>query len=196
MIKTYGVKILYRIEAGEDIFYEEAVLRVYADSFDEAFTKAKQHAQGECMDEYVNPYGETVRQSVVNIMDCHEAFIEINDVHEIYSRIMSRRPDLTEEELSQELFDRADQAQMMALRVQAYNAPWTRREMRTLLFIFNHEPVSQKEIERHLGGCADREIGSLLRKELIEEIDQSDDHGRAVLYRTAERFEEEFAPEE
>ena len=39
-MRIYGVNILYRIEAGEDIFFEESVVRVQARSFEEAFEKA------------------------------------------------------------------------------------------------------------------------------------------------------------
>jgi len=194
-VRIYGVKILYRIEAGEDVFYEESVVRVEAGSFDEAFKKAEEYARGECMDEYENPYGEKVRQRVAQIVDCFEAFDSIGDVQEIYSRILCGAGK-SERELADELGERADSAQMMSVRVREYNRAWTRREMQTLLTVFNHEPISERELEMRLGGSAEKEIGSLLRDEFIEEIDQSDDHGHALLYRTAAHFEEVFLADE
>ena len=194
-MRIYGVKILYRIEAGADVFYEESVVRVEAGSFDEAFKKAEDYAQGECMDEYENPYGETVRQSVVRIMDCFEAFDSAGDVQEVYSRIM-HGAQYDEQELADELGEHADIAQMMSIRVREYNRAWTRKEMQVLLAVFNHEPISQRELEMRLGAQVGRELGSLLRDEYIEEIDRSDDHGRAVLYRTAAHFEEVFCADE
>ncbi len=194
-MRIYGVKILYRIEAGADVFYEESVVRVQAGSFDEAFRKAEEYAQGECMDEYENPYGETVRQSVAQIVDCFEAFDSEGDVQEVYSRILfgAGRDGRA---LAEELSEHADIAQMMAIRVREYNRAWTRREMQTLLTVFNYEPISRRELEMRLGGSVGRELGALLRDEFIEEIDQGDDHGRAVLYRTAAHFEEVFRADE
>lgn len=194
-MRIYGVKILYRIEAGADVFYEESLVRVEAHSFDEAFKKAEEYAQGECMDEYENPYGETVRQRVAAIVDCFEAFDSAGDVQEVYSRIM-HGAGKDERELAEELGDRADSAQMMSIRVREYNRAWTRREMQTLLTVFNYEPISLRELEMRLGGSVEKEVGSLLRDEFIEEIDQSDDHGRALLYRTAAHFEEVFRADE
>ena len=194
-MRIYGMKLLYRIEAGEDVFFEEAVVRIQARSFEDAFQKAENYAQGECMDEYTNPYGERVRKRVESVRHCFEAFDETGDIQEIYSRIVHSAA-YDEEELKRALFDSADLAQMTALRVQQYNRAWTRREMQVLLTVFNHEPISQKELEMHLGGSTGKEIGSLLRDEFIEEIDQEDDHGRVVLYRTAAHFEQVFRADE
>jgi len=187
-MRIYGVKILYRIEAGEDIFYEESVVRVQARSFEEAFEKAENYAQGECMDEYQNPYGETVRRSIAGILDCFEAFDQTGDVQEIYSRILFGDDEKSGETLVKSLFERADRTQMMALRVREYNEPWTRRRMRTLLEIF-HREVERQVLER-VGLKSETE--ELLAAGYIEEYAR----GSEVYCRTAARFREEFETEE
>ena len=40
--RFYGVKLLYRYDVCGEVFYEESILRVNADSFDDALAKAAQ----------------------------------------------------------------------------------------------------------------------------------------------------------
>ena len=42
--RFYGVKLLYRYDVCGEVFYEESILRVNADSFDDALAKAAQYA--------------------------------------------------------------------------------------------------------------------------------------------------------
>ena len=67
----YGVKILYRYEVCGEVFYEESILRVKADSFDDALAKAAKYADDTIMTDHINPDGFSVKESVCDIMDCY-----------------------------------------------------------------------------------------------------------------------------
>lgn len=120
-METYALKIFYRMTAGSEVFYEESVVLLKAESFDEAYEKAEIHAKDVCEYEYVNLYGDQVKTELVDIVDCFQAFDEDNGVREVYSRIMRNRTPMNEEEFIDLLTDDCTVEERMPLRNRAFN---------------------------------------------------------------------------
>ena len=67
---TYGVKVIHTITVGENDqrYYEELILRVEADSFDNAYEKAESYMKDAAC-EYKNPKGDTVKTLCIEAVD-------------------------------------------------------------------------------------------------------------------------------
>ena len=120
-MNEYGLKMIYRIRAGSRIFYEESIVRVKAESSDEAYEKAEAHALGICSDEYINVYGDQVKTELVDIADCFQAFDEEDGVQEIYSRTVTKRAGMDEKEWFRALSDGCTAQEMLSLRDRELN---------------------------------------------------------------------------
>lgn len=81
MSDRYGVKVVYRRRVGDETFYEEQILRVEAESFDQAYERAEVYAKTFC-DEHVNPFGQRVWVERFYLLDCY-----LVNEEEVYSRI-------------------------------------------------------------------------------------------------------------
>lgn len=114
----YGVKILYRYEVCGEIFYEESILRVKADSFDDALAKAGNYADECIMTDHFNPDGFEVKESVCDIMDCYliDESENSSDVQEVYSGIMKNRSHMTDQEFTQQIFDQCSDEELYHIR--------------------------------------------------------------------------------
>ncbi len=97
-MERYGLKIFYRITAGSRVFYEESVVLLQAESFEDAYDKAEAHAKNVCKIDYTNRYGEGVRTELVDIVDTFSVYEEDNGVLEVYSRIMQNKTQLHEDQ--------------------------------------------------------------------------------------------------
>ena len=113
---TYALKIFYRMTAGSEVFYEESIVLLKAESFDEAYEKAEIHAKDACEYEYVNLYGDAVKTELVDIADCFQAFDEDGGVQEVYSRTLKNRTPLNEEEFIDLLADSCTAEERTPLR--------------------------------------------------------------------------------
>lgn len=111
----YGVKLVYRYAVDGEVFYEEQVLRVQADSFESAMEKAEQYAQAHIDREHVNPLGQKVEESVCEEMNCYE-ITEDGDPQEIYSSIMKNNARLPEEAFLDILTGGCEREDMLPLR--------------------------------------------------------------------------------
>ena len=120
-MNEYGLKMIYRIRAGSRLFYEESIVRVRAESADEAYEKAEGYALGMCADEYVNVCGELVKTELAGIIDCFQAFGEEDGVQEVYSRIAANRTGLNEEQWFGALSDGCTAQDMLPLRRRELN---------------------------------------------------------------------------
>lgn len=92
----YSVKLIIRhtVETGE-VFLEESIIMLDADSFDDAYLKAEQYAKEYVDDTYQNMYGKTVKSEVISFADCFSVFED--DVMEVYSSFIKCREELPEE---------------------------------------------------------------------------------------------------
>lgn len=117
MNDSYGVKVLYRRWAGEEVFYEEQILHVDAESFDQAYEKAEACAKTYC-GEHMNPYGQKVWVEKFYLLDCYLA----ND-EEIYSRIFKNPFGDDEEKLLDVLDSHSSAEEMFPLRNAEFNRP-------------------------------------------------------------------------
>ena len=93
----YSVKLIIRhtVETGE-VFLEESIIMLDADSFDDAYLKAEQYVEEYGVnDTYQNMYGKTVKSEVISFADCFSVFED--DVMEVYSSFIKCREDLPEE---------------------------------------------------------------------------------------------------
>ncbi|MBQ4129481.1 MAG: DUF4288 domain-containing protein [Ruminococcus sp.] len=118
----YGVKVIHTHMVGEDSqrFYEELILRVEAQSFDEAYEKARKYMQdANC--EYTNIYGEKVKTFQIEAIDCFLAFDAEADVQELYSSFSTNRYALTEDEYYEAITSPCSEKDLHPLRNKEFN---------------------------------------------------------------------------
>lgn len=119
----YSVKVVYTYLIGDSDkrFYEEQILLICAEDFDEAFEKAEKYAS-ECVGEYVNSDGEKVKTEKVDILTCFEPFDDEEDVQEVYSSITKNYTSLTNEEFYEAFTSpQCEVDEMLELRNEKYN---------------------------------------------------------------------------
>ena len=114
--QLYGVKRVCRYAVGKDVFYEERVLRVHADSFDDAIEKASRYAEASLDNGRINMYGQSVEESVCETMNCY--LIEENEagIEETYSSIMKNQTKMSEEAFLDLLTGGCEREEMNPLR--------------------------------------------------------------------------------
>ena len=99
MLEKYSVKVIIRstVETGE-VFLEESILLIIADSFDDAYEKAERYiADNGICSAYRNCKGQLVTLEVVSYADCFLVYDEGEDVTEVYSSIKKTNATMTEE---------------------------------------------------------------------------------------------------
>ncbi len=118
----YGVKVIYTYSVGEDCrkFYEEQILSVNAESFDDAYEKAEQYTS-EYDTEHTNPKGEMVKTEKVEFVDCFLAFDEEGDVQEIYSSTTQNKTSLTDEQFYIAISNQCTNEELYDLRYEEFN---------------------------------------------------------------------------
>ena len=118
----YGVKVIYTYSVGEDCrkFYEEQILSVNAESFDDAYEKAEQYTS-EYDTEHTNPTGEMVKMEKVEFVDCFLAFDEEGDVQEIYSSTTQNKTSLTDEQFYIAISNQCTNEELYDLRYEEFN---------------------------------------------------------------------------
>ena len=83
----FGVKLIFKYVVNSQklqVLYEEQILRIRAESFDNACQKADEYVAS-YIDKYTNINGDTVDVSLHKVVDCFFAFDEENDIQEVYS---------------------------------------------------------------------------------------------------------------
>lgn len=118
----YGVKVIYTYSVGENSrkYYEESILSVTAESFEEAYEKAEGYAK-ENSDEHINPHGELVKTEKIEMLDCFLAGDKENDVQEIYSSINNNKTSLNEEEFYDAITTQCSTEELYDLRYEEFN---------------------------------------------------------------------------
>lgn len=118
----YGVKVIHTHIIGENArrFYEELILRVEAQSFDEAYEKAEKYMQDEVR-EYTNIYGEKVKTFRIEAVDCFLAYDEEEDVQEVYSSFSTNRSTLTDDEYYEAIISSCAEEELRPLRNKEFN---------------------------------------------------------------------------
>ena len=116
----YGVKVVYKYVMGSGAkppVYEEQILHVEADSFDEALEKAEISADMYMeAGEQLNSRGEMVYISCYWILDC-----SLSDYEEVYSRTFSNTTGMDEDEFVKLLADGCSDAERFRLENARYN---------------------------------------------------------------------------
>lgn len=82
----YGVKLIYKYfvhSQKPQVLYEEQILKIYADSFDDAYQKSDKYIES-YIDKYTNINGDSVEISLYKVVDCFKCYND-RDVEEIYS---------------------------------------------------------------------------------------------------------------
>ena len=85
----YSVKIIfkYSVETGE-VFFEQSVIMLNADSFEDAYCRAELYVNESGMCEsYVNLKGKRVEVKVVSFADCFSVYDD-DEVTEVYSSFL------------------------------------------------------------------------------------------------------------
>ena len=113
----HSVKLVIKhsVETGE-VFLEEAVLLLEADSFDEAYLKAEQYVQeNEICGSYDNMYGHRVHSEVVSFADCFSVYDD-GDVIEVYASLRKCSDPLHEDAAIAFLENSCTREEMLPLR--------------------------------------------------------------------------------
>ena len=120
---TYAVKVIYTYSVGDTgrKLYEQSILSVKADSFDEAYEKAEKYAHSCCLD-YENPAGERVRTDGFELLDCFLAFDEDDDVQELHSCFTRNKTQLDEAAYYAAITDQCDEDELLPLRNSEFNS--------------------------------------------------------------------------
>ncbi len=113
----YGVKVIHvlTVENSDRRYYEELILRVEANSFDEAYRKAE-HYMKDAVCEYKNLKGETVKTLSIEAVDCFLVYESDGDVQEVYSSFSINCSSLTEEEYYKTITFACGEKEMRPLR--------------------------------------------------------------------------------
>lgn len=120
-MKKYGLKIFFKSVVAGEVFFEESVVSLTANDFDGAYEKAQSYANDR-LDKYLNIYGETVEESVFDIVDCFEVFDEETDgVQEIYSCYKKNRTDMSEQAFVDFLSDGCTEEELLPLLSMEFN---------------------------------------------------------------------------
>ena len=119
---TYGVKVIHTHTVSEDDqrYYEELILRVEADSFDDAYEKAELYMK-DAVCGYKNPKGDTVKTLSIEAVDCFLAFEPNGDIQEIYSSFSINNSSLTEEEYYKAISSSCGEEELRPLRNAEFN---------------------------------------------------------------------------
>ena len=113
----YSVKMVVKhsVETGE-VFLEESIIMLEADSFDQAYAKAEQYVQeNQISDSYENMYGKRVHSEVVSLADCFSVY-EDEDVIEVYSSMFKCSDGLREDTLVALFENSCTRIEMLPLR--------------------------------------------------------------------------------
>ena len=107
---TFGVKAIHIISIGnaDQRLYEEIILRVEANSFDEAYNKAAHYLKSSVLD-HMNPNGEHVKTVEITAIDCFLAADPEREVQEIYSSFFSNTTSLSEADFQNRLLSGSSQ---------------------------------------------------------------------------------------
>ena len=84
---VFGVKLVYKyvVHSQEpQVLYEEQILKINADSFDEAYQKSDKFVES-YKDKYTNINGDNVEISLYKQVDCFKCYEDDGDIEEIYS---------------------------------------------------------------------------------------------------------------
>ena len=114
----YSVKMVVKhsVETGE-VFLEESIIMLEADSFDQAYTKAEKYVQeNEICGSYENMYGKRVHTEVVSFADCFSVYDDEEDVIEVYSSIFKCSDELPEDTLTALFENSCTRSEMLPLR--------------------------------------------------------------------------------
>ena len=121
-MKRYGLKIFFKSVVSDEVFFEESVVCLKAKDFDDAYERAALYAKNRLLGSYLNMYGEEVSDSVFDIVDCFEIFVEETcEVQEIYSCYKKNRTDMSEQEFVDFLSDGCSEEELYPLREMEFN---------------------------------------------------------------------------
>ena len=119
---VYGVKVIHTYEIGEDKrrFYEEVILRVKAESYEDAYRKAECYMQ-DYICAYTNPMDAPVKTLRMEIIDCFLTYESEGDVQEMYSSVSQNQSSLAEESYYRAITSVCDKADLIPLRNKEFN---------------------------------------------------------------------------
>ena len=114
---TYGIKVIHTLTVGENDqrYYEELILKVEADSFDNAYEKAELYMK-DAVCKYKNPKGDPVKTLSIEAVDGFLAYEPEGDVQEMYSSFARNHSSLPEEEYYKAISSSCTEEELRPLR--------------------------------------------------------------------------------
>ena len=110
----YGVKVIYTYCVENRRFYEESILMLQANSFEEALSKAEIYAKDrEC--EYTNCDDKLVKLENIETLDCF-LVDEDDEVVEVYSSFSTNKTSLNDDDFYKAITDIAHSDELYVLR--------------------------------------------------------------------------------
>ena len=85
--QIFGVKLIFKYVVNSEmpkVLYEEQILRIKAESFDNAYQKADEYIAS-YIDKYTNINGDIVEISLYKEVDCFLCYEEDDGIQEVYS---------------------------------------------------------------------------------------------------------------
>ena len=85
--QIFGVKLIFKYVVNSEmpkVLYEEQILRIKAESFDNAYQKADEYIAS-YIDKYTNINGNIVEISLYKEVDCFLCYEEDDGIQEVYS---------------------------------------------------------------------------------------------------------------
>lgn len=118
----YGVKVIHTHTVGSEDrrFYEESILKVDAESFEEAYEKADKYMQN-AVCSYKNIYSENVKTVSIEIIDSFLAYEPEEDVQEVYSSFFTNHSALAEDAYYKAITSPCDEKELRPLRNIEFN---------------------------------------------------------------------------
>ncbi|MBQ8057783.1 MAG: DUF4288 domain-containing protein [Ruminococcus sp.] len=111
---TYGIKVMYTYSVEDNYFYEESILSLQADSFNEALNKAEVYAK-EREVSYINFDDKTVQLIKSEVVDSFLVY-EDDKITEVYSSFCINKSEMNDNDFYIALTSVADVKELYPLR--------------------------------------------------------------------------------
>ncbi len=123
-MKVFSLKLIIKYNAivEHEIFYEEVILMLSANSVEEAYEKAEEYGNDYIDQEHKSYLGHSIVESFYGVVDCYIVYEPIpavdieNDIVEVYSHFYRKDRKFTEKEYEDILAQNCSREELKPLR--------------------------------------------------------------------------------